>query len=43
MDREYYYNNTLDKYQNEDFINFVTKIEIIILKIEKLKRDLEKL
>ena len=25
MDREYYYNNTLNKYQNEDFINFVTQ------------------
>ena len=25
MDREYYYNNTLDKYQNEDFIKFVTE------------------
>ena len=25
MDKEYLYNNTLDKYQNEDFINFVTQ------------------
>ena len=43
MDKEYLYNNTLDKYQNEDFINFVTQNRNHYFKDREVEMDLEKL
>ena len=41
MDKEYLYNNTLDKYQDENLTKFVTENEIITLD-RIVETDLEK-